>query len=65
MTVIQKEWYLTNDGFIVKDIQDVNTKCDHRNRYYQPYEEDTNTPESYTCEDCGVELYVPEIEDMI
>ena len=27
---------------------------------YQPEEDDTNAPESYSCEDCGFELDIPE-----
>jgi|TARA_R110000823_G_scaffold275115_1_gene393923 hypothetical protein len=34
--------------------------CEHTNRHYQPAEEDTNVHESYTCDDCGKELDIPE-----
>ena len=34
--------------------------CEHINRHYQPREYDTNVAESYTCEDCGAELDIPE-----
>jgi len=34
--------------------------CDHKNKFYQPEERDTNIPESYTCDDCGKEFDIPE-----
>lgn len=34
--------------------------CEHNNTTYQPAEWDTNTPESYSCDDCGEELELPE-----
>ena len=34
--------------------------CPHRSRIYQPEEPDTNIKESYTCDDCGAELEIPE-----
>jgi hypothetical protein len=34
--------------------------CDHKNKFYQPEEIDTNIPESYTCDDCGKEFDIPE-----
>jgi len=34
--------------------------CPHENQYYQPKENDTNVPESLTCEDCGADLEIPE-----
>ena len=34
--------------------------CDHKNKFYQPEETDTNIPESYTCDDCGKEFDIPE-----
>ena len=38
--------------------------CVHTQTEYQPYEQDTNTNESYNCIDCGEELPMPEpIED--
>jgi len=30
--------------------------CKHELKFYQPSEDDTNTPESLTCEDCGDDL---------
>ena len=37
-------------------------ECKHEKTTYQPKEEDTNTPESLTCEDCGEDLLIPEID---
>ena len=34
--------------------------CRHENTEYQPAESDTNIPESYTCEDCGIDMPLPE-----
>lgn len=34
--------------------------CEHPNKTYQPEERDTNIPESYTCDDCGEDLPIPE-----
>ena len=34
--------------------------CEHINKTYQAEERDTNVPESYTCNDCGEELDIPE-----
>ena len=34
--------------------------CEHENKTYQPEEKDTNVGESYTCEDCGADLDMPE-----
>ena len=38
----------------------VPTPCKHENKTYQPREWDTNIPESYTCDDCGADLDIPE-----
>ena len=38
----------------------IDDECEHTNRHYQPAEEDTNVHESYTCDDCGEELDIPE-----
>ena len=35
-------------------------ECKHLNTMYQPEEDDTNAPESYSCEDCDAELDIPE-----
>ena len=43
---------------IIKD--KIDGECEHNNRHYQPAEHDTNVPESYTCEDCGAGLDIPE-----
>ncbi len=34
--------------------------CEHLDKHYQPEEKDTNVGESYTCEDCGADLDMPE-----
>ena len=34
--------------------------CEHENKTYQAEEKDTNVGESYTCEDCGADLDMPE-----
>ena len=34
--------------------------CLHKNTDYQPEEKDTNVPESYTCNECGNDLPIPE-----
>ena len=43
---------------IIKD--KIDNECQHSNRHYQPREYDTNVAESYTCEDCGAELALPD-----
>ena len=43
---------------IIKD--KIDDECQHQNRHYQPEEYDTNVAESYSCEDCGAELDIPE-----
>ena len=40
-----------------------NKFCKHENTEYQPAEWDTNVHESYNCEDCGIELPMPEIDE--
>ena len=37
--------------------------CKHKKATYQPREYDTNVPESYTCDDCGAELELPDEPD--
>ena len=37
--------------------------CEHENKTYQPYEYDTNIGESYSCDDCGTELDIPEPDE--
>ena len=37
--------------------------CKHENTEYQAAEWDTNVRESYNCEDCGIELPLPEIDE--
>ena len=37
--------------------------CEHESREYQPFERDTNVPESYYCVDCGKELDIPEPDE--
>jgi hypothetical protein len=34
--------------------------CEHENATFQPWEKDVNAPESYSCDDCGEELDLPE-----
>ena len=38
--------------------------CQHDQTFYQPQEDDTNTPESLTCEDCGIDLPLPTEPDL-
>lgn len=50
------------------EILDTNTidnkdECDHENKTYQPREWDTNVPESYSCDECGEELDLPEPDE--
>ena len=33
--------------------------CPHMNRHYKPADKKNNTPESYKCEDCGVNIMIP------
>ena len=40
-------------------------KCEHENKTYQAEEKDTNVGESYTCEDCGADLDIPEPDEDI
>ena len=35
-------------------------ECTHDETTYQPWEQDTNAPESLTCDSCGKELELPE-----
>ena len=37
-----------------------NSECNDHIPFYQPYEADTNVQESYFCDNCGVELPMPE-----
>jgi hypothetical protein len=37
--------------------------CEHKNREFQPFERNTNVPESYHCVDCGEELEIPEPDE--
>ena len=39
------------------------SECEHKDTEYQPYEEDTNIPESYNCLDCGKDLPIPEPDE--
>jgi hypothetical protein len=34
--------------------------CNHEHKTYQAEERDTNVPESYTCDNCGKDLDIPE-----
>ena len=36
------------------------TLCEHKNKTYQSDEPDVNVKESYSCDDCGIELPLPE-----
>tara|TARA_R100000742_G_C4241418_1_gene61052 strand:- start:350 stop:526 length:177 start_codon:yes stop_codon:yes gene_type:complete len=33
--------------------------CPHMNRHYKPADKKNNIPESYKCEDCGVNIKIP------
>jgi cellulose biosynthesis protein BcsQ len=37
--------------------------CKHENTEYQPAEPDNNIHESYTCENCGIDLPLPEPDE--
>ena len=37
--------------------------CPHENMVYQPYEQDTNVPEDYFCDDCGEQFDIPEPDE--
>jgi len=37
--------------------------CKHTTKIFQPAENETNVPESYSCNDCGEEFDVPEDDD--
>jgi len=39
------------------------TVCKHENTEYQPAEPDNNVHESYNCEDCGIDLPIPEPDE--
>ena len=39
--------------------------CEHKNPIHQPKEPDTGIGESYTCDDCGVDLDPPEFDEML
>ena len=34
--------------------------CEHETATYQEWEKDNNVPESYTCDECGKDLEMPE-----
>tara|TARA_R100001530_G_scaffold3566_5_gene5207 strand:- start:721 stop:900 length:180 start_codon:yes stop_codon:yes gene_type:complete len=34
--------------------------CTHSVRIYQPQEDETNIPESFSCNDCGKEFEIPQ-----
>ena len=34
--------------------------CEHDGAEYQPEEKENNVPESYTCNECGTDLPIPE-----
>ena len=34
--------------------------CRHYIKVYQPQEDETNIPESYSCNDCGEEIDIPQ-----
>ena len=42
----------------VVDMKEVyQSECEHKNTTYQPREYDTNVAESYSCDECGLELW--------
>ena len=43
--------------------QELYEVCEHKNKEFQPFERDTNVPESYHCVDCGEELEIPEPDE--
>ena len=52
-------WTSSGIYFSWTDIDNIHG--DHfKNTEYQPAESDTNVSESYTCEDCGIDLPLPE-----
>jgi len=53
------EGVFIQEGKITQIDYNVET-CEHINKTYQAEERDTNVPESYTCNDCGEELDIPE-----
>ena len=57
--VVEKPYHYKGryEQFQEKEYKDI---CDHKNKFYQPEETDTNIPESYTCDDCGKEFDIPE-----
>ena len=50
---------MTNENRIIM----IRDKCEHENKTYQAEEKDTNVGESYTCEDCGADLDIPEPDE--
>ena len=53
------EGVFIQEGKITQIDYNVGT-CEHYFKTYQAEEKDTNIPESYTCDECGKELDIPE-----
>lgn len=48
---------------LLKDAPLQMKECEHKKATYQAREYDTNVPESYTCDDCGADLELPDEPD--
>jgi len=51
--------YLKNNRMFYNGWICVQCRCDHKHKEYQPAERYTNSPESYTCIECGADLPIP------
>ena len=52
------EYYRELEELKVRHLVD-NDVCNHDKAEYQPAEYETNVTESYTCENCGIDLPMP------
>tara|TARA_R110000751_G_scaffold52103_2_gene113790 strand:- start:207 stop:431 length:225 start_codon:yes stop_codon:yes gene_type:complete len=57
-------YYDVVDIYEIQKVMMLDEKCKHdKEKTYQPKEWDTNVSESYSCDECGEELDLPEPEE--
>ena len=54
-----EEKFMETDERMCMDCEE-HEYCEHENKTFQPDELEHNVPESYTCDDCGKDLNIPE-----
>ena len=54
-----EETFMETDERMCMDCEE-QEYCEHENKTYQQEELENNVPESYTCDDCGKDLDIPE-----